>query len=157
MTSHSVEQAGGNRAGLLNRDDGHFLPAARTDSEMIKRLSGRRKPLIARALITSPPTTWLPSRQQVSDAPNIATINSNLGALSRSRAAHVLATISRNSRFLPAFSPGHDRRVVVSDAHRQNAARPAPDAFASASLDEQYSSHRAVLGSCGFHRGRARR
>ena len=44
-TLQSVEQVGGNRAGLLNRDDGHFLPAAQTDSEeIIKRSAGRGKP-----------------------------------------------------------------------------------------------------------------
>jgi hypothetical protein len=41
----SVEQAGGNRTGFLNRDDRHFLPAARADSEeIIKRSAGRGKP-----------------------------------------------------------------------------------------------------------------
>src|SRR5713226_463995 len=43
-TLQSVEQVGGNRAGLLNRDDGHFLPAARTGpEEIIKRSAGRGK------------------------------------------------------------------------------------------------------------------
>lgn len=44
-------------------------------------------------------------------------------ARNRPEAAPFRSRISAPKAFLARISPGHDRRVVVSDAHRQNAGR----------------------------------
>jgi len=60
-------------------------------------------------------------------------------------APHNSAPNSISSGAFGAFSPGHDCRVGVSDAHRQNADLPVPEAFASALLDQQNSSHEIFM------------